>query len=148
VDRGAVRGHHARAYGRQAVDGRRDVAVVRTDDLFARAVAPLVGKTIHRIAFCSSSPHAILVLDGAGWHASKGDVAPDNVTLLTLPPYAPELNPVENVWQYLRSNKLAITVFDGYADIVDKCCNAWNFFANDKAAITSITTRQWAQVNL
>ena len=92
--------------------------------------------------------HAILILDGAGWHASKDLMVPDNVTLLILPPYAPELNPVENVWQYLRANKLAITVFDGYADIVDKCCNAWNFFANDTAAVTSITTRQWAQVNL
>jgi hypothetical protein len=100
----------------------------------ARAVAP--------------GAHAILVLDGAGWHASKDLIVPDNVTLLILPPYAPELNPVENVWQYLRSNKLAITVFDSYADIVDKCCTAWNFFANDTAAVTSITTRQWAQVNI
>ena len=48
--------------------------------------------------------HALLVLDGAGWHGGGGLVVPDNITLLTLPPYAPELNPVENVWQYLRGN--------------------------------------------
>ena len=48
----------------------------------------------------------------------------------------------------VRQNKLAITVFDGYDDIVDKCCRAWNFFADDKSAITSITSRQWAQVNI
>lgn len=53
----------------------------------------------------------------------------DNLTLLHLPPYARELNPAENVWEYLRKNKLAISVFDGYADIVDKYCQAWNFFA-------------------
>ena len=52
--------------------------------------------------------HAVLVLDGAGWHGGKDLAVPDNITLLTLPPYAPELNPVENVWQYLRGNKLAI----------------------------------------
>ena len=56
-------------------------------------------------------------------------------------------SPVENVWAYLRANKLAITVFDSYDDIVDACCKAWNFFANDPNAVTSITTRSWEQVN-
>ena len=91
--------------------------------------------------------HALLVLDGAGWHGSKDLAVPDNITLLPLPPYAPELNPVENVWQYLRANKLAITVFDSYAEIVDKCCQAWNFFANDPEIVTSITARKWATVS-
>lgn len=91
--------------------------------------------------------HAILVLDGAGWHAAKDLEVPGNVTLLPLPPYAPELNPVENVWAYLRANKLAITVFDTYEDIVTACCNAWNFFANDPHAISSITSRPWAAVS-
>ena len=91
--------------------------------------------------------HALLVLDGAGWHASNDLAVPGNITLLPLPPYAPELNPIENVWQYLRANKLAITVFDGYDDIVDKCCQAWNFFASDAKLVASITSRKWAQVN-
>ena len=91
--------------------------------------------------------HAVLVLDGAGWHGGKDLGVPGNISLITLPPYAPELNPIENVWQFLRSNKLAITVFDNYEEIVEKCCSAWNFFANDKAAVASITTRSWARVN-
>ena len=52
---------------------------------------------------------------------------------------------MENVWQFLRANKLAITVFDDYNDIVAKCCDAWNFFANDKPAVASITARNWAK---
>ncbi len=48
--------------------------------------------------------HAVLVLDGAGWHGAANLAIPDNLTLLPLPPYSPELNPVENVWQYLRQN--------------------------------------------
>ena len=91
--------------------------------------------------------HAVLVLDGAGWHGGKGLVVPDAISLLTLPPYAPELNPVENVWQYLRANWLAISVFDGYDAIVAACCAAWNRFADDPAAVSSITSREWAQVN-
>jgi hypothetical protein len=92
--------------------------------------------------------HAVLVLDGAGYHVAKELKVPDNIYLLHLPPYSPELNPVENVWAYLRDNKLAITIFEDYVHIVDKCCDAWNFFANDKQAITSITTRAWAKVNV
>ena len=92
--------------------------------------------------------HAVLVLDGAGWHGGKGLVVPENISLLTLPPYAPELNPVENVWQYLRGNKLAITVFDSYDAIVDACCIAWNFFASNSDTVTSITSRSWAEVSL
>ena len=86
----------------------------------------------------ASGAHALLILDGAGWHGSAELEVPDNITLLKLPPYSPELNPMENVWAYLRANKLAISVFDNYEQIVDRCCEAWNFFANDKTAITSI----------
>jgi hypothetical protein len=63
--------------------------------------------------------HAVLVLDGAGWHGGHAMVVPDNLSLVVLPPYSPELNPVENVWQYLRANWLAISVFDDYDAIVD-----------------------------
>ena len=90
----------------------------------------------------------LLILDGAGWHGGKDLVVPQNITPLTLPPYSPELNPVENVWQYLRANKLANTVFDSYDEILDQCSAAWNFFANDQAAITSITSRAWAAVDV
>lgn len=91
--------------------------------------------------------HAVLVIDGAGWHSAKALTVPDNISLLRLPPYSPELNPVENVWAYLRANKLAITVFNTYEEIVDACCNAWNFCANDPKAIASITSREWAKVS-
>ena len=89
--------------------------------------------------------HAILVLDSAGWHGSKALQVPENITLLPLPPYAPELNPVENIWAYLRANKLAISVFDTYEQIVEACCQAWNFFANDPEAIRSIASREYAK---
>lgn len=89
--------------------------------------------------------HAVLVMDGAGWHGSAALRVPHNITILTLPPYAPELNPVENIWAYLRSNKLAISVFDSYDDIVERCCKAWNFFANDPDRIRSIADRHYAK---
>jgi transposase len=95
----------------------------------------------------ASGAHAVLVLDGAGWHGARDLAVPDNIFLLPLPPCAPELNPVENVWAYLRANKLDVTVFDTYDDIVDACCKAWNFLANNPNAIASITSRDWAAVS-
>ena len=92
---------------------------------------------------------AVLVCDGAGWHQLGGKlVMPDNVVLLHLPPYSPELNCMENVWDYLRQNKLSGLVWESYDDIVEACKNAWNWLVDDPARITSIGTREWASVSL
>jgi hypothetical protein len=92
--------------------------------------------------------HAVLVLDGAGWHTSPRLRVPANISLLPLPRYAPELNPVENIWEYLRQNWLSHRVWDGYDAIVEACCDAWNRLMRMPARITSITRRPWAQVKL
>ena len=92
---------------------------------------------------------AVLTCDGAGWHQPGGQlVVPDNIVLLHLPPYSPELNPMENVWDYLRQNKLCALVWDSYEAIVEACKTAWNWLIADPARITSIGTREWACVNL
>ncbi len=90
--------------------------------------------------------HAVVTLDGAGWHQTGGRLKlPDNISLLALPPYSPELNPQENIWQFLRQNYLANSVFDTYEAIVNACCNAWNSLIAQPQRITSIATRQWAR---
>ena len=92
--------------------------------------------------------HAILILDGAGWHQTGGRLSvPENITLVPLPPYAPELNPVENVWGFLRQNILSNRVWDTYEAIVDACCSAWNSLIATPDRITSIATRDWAQAS-
>ena len=88
--------------------------------------------------------HAVLILDQAGWHLSARLVAPDNITLLPLPPRSPELNPVENVWQFMRENWLSNRVFKSYEDIVALCCDAWNNLSDRPWKIMSIGMRQWA----
>lgn len=93
--------------------------------------------------------HAVVLLDGAGWHQTGGKLnVPDNISLLKLPAYSPELNPVENIWQYLRQNQLSNRVFESYDAIVDACCDAWNALATEKGRIQSIASRPWAAVNL
>jgi transposase len=87
--------------------------------------------------------HAILLLDQAGWHVSKRLSIPDNITLLPLPPKSPELNPVENIWQFMRDNWLSNRVFKSYDDILDHCCFAWNKLIDMPWKIISIGTRDW-----
>lgn len=96
----------------------------------------------------AAGTHAVLVLDGAGWHQKGGELTvPNNITLLPLPPYAPELNPMELVWEYLRGNKLCALVWDTYDAIVEACRRAWQFLINDPGRIRSIGTRDWASAS-
>ena len=91
--------------------------------------------------------HAVLVCDGAGWHQKgKKLEVPENITLLSLPPYSPELNPAENIWQFLRQNHLSNRVFESYDDVLDACCEAWNALVAEPNRIASIATRHWASV--
>lgn len=97
----------------------------------------------------TTGAHAVLIVDGAGWHqAGQRLRVPDNISLLRLPPYSPELNPMENVWEFLRANKLCNLVWDTYEEIVDDCVNAWNFLINDPDRIRSIGARSWACVSV
>lgn len=88
--------------------------------------------------------HAVLLLDQAGWHLSGRLVVPDNITLMSLPPKCPELNPVENVWEFMRENWLSNRIFKSYEDILDHCCYAWNKLVDQPWRIMSIGTREWA----
>lgn len=95
----------------------------------------------------AADAHAVVILDGAGWHRSQGLVVPAKITLLELPPYSPELNPVERVWHYLRSHWLANSVFRSLADIMDACETAWNRFAADHALIRSLCAVGWTSAS-
>ena len=88
--------------------------------------------------------HAVVMLDQAGWHTSLALEVPGNITLMPLPPRSSELNPVENVWQFMRENWLSNRVFKSYDDILDHCCQAWNNLVSQPARIASIGTRKWA----
>jgi putative transposase len=88
--------------------------------------------------------HAVVLLDQAGWHTSSKLVVPPNISLLALPPKSPELNPTENVWQYMRDNWLSNRVFESTSDIVDHCCHAWNKLIDQPWTIMSIGLRDWA----
>lgn len=94
----------------------------------------------------AAGSHAVLLLDQAGWHTTRKLVIPANITLLHLPPRSPELNPAENIWQYLRQTWLSNRVFESYNDICSACCEAWNNLVSEAGRIASIATRDWAAI--
>jgi len=104
---------------------------------------------LEEISQCvATGTHAVLVPDGAGWHQTGGRlVVPENISLMPLPPYAPELNPIENIWEFLRGNFLRHRVWVTSNDILDACCAAWNSLIQTPERIASIATRSWANVS-
>jgi hypothetical protein len=94
----------------------------------------------------AAGAHAVLLMDRAGWHTTGQLKVPKNLTLIFLPSRSPELNPVENIWQYLRSNWLSNSVFENHNAIIDAACNAWNRLMAQPQAITSIGMRKWAHI--
>lgn len=90
---------------------------------------------------------AAVICDGAGWHKAGGALrVPGNLMLIPLPPYSPELNSMENVWEYLRANRLSFSVWEDYDAIVEACASAWNWFMAEPGRIRSIGAREWATV--
>ncbi len=88
--------------------------------------------------------HAVILVDQAGWHTTPKLEVPGNITLMELPPRAPELNPVENLWQFIRDNWLSNRVFQTYEDILAHCCEAWNKLIDQPWHIRTIGMREWA----
>lgn len=110
-----------------------------------RCDIPAMNLHVAEIAACvAPGAHAVLLRDQAGWHLSDRVVVPTNITLLPLPSKCPELNPVENIWQFMRDNWLSNRVFASYQNIVDHCCYAWNTLVAQPWTIMSIGFREWA----
>ena len=88
--------------------------------------------------------HGVIVLDGAGWHRSGDLLVPPNLTLLHLPPYSPELNPMEQIILFLKSNRFANRVFKDVAALKEACRTGWQWLTDQPDVITKTTRRNWA----
>ncbi|WP_175422519.1 IS630 family transposase [Vibrio scophthalmi] len=112
-------------------------------------VVPWVNKDIminHLVQISKATEkgrHAVVIMDGAGWHTDDIASELNNVSIIKLPPYSPELNPIEQVWSWLRQHYLANQSFTDYNDIVCKVCRAWNGFLECRDRVTKMCQRDW-----
>ena len=89
--------------------------------------------------------HGILLMDKAGWHTAGELRVPENLSLVFLPPYSPELNPIERLWLHLRDNRLSHCVFQTTEGIIDTCCEAWNWLLAETGRIRSLCSYPWLE---
>lgn len=82
-----------------------------------------------------------LCCDGAAWHKSKGLIVPENIQLLSIPPYTPEMNPIEQIWKGIRKRGFRNEAFHTLEKVVDRLCDTVMGLTNE--VISSITCRQW-----
>ena len=89
--------------------------------------------------------HIVLLLDQASWHTSHNLQSSPRITLLPIPPYSPELNPMEQVWQWLKHVCLSNRVFKDFDEIVDATADAWNRFLKE-CSVKTMCYRSWANM--
>jgi len=138
------------AWRSRAINGPTSFSAVRpaTGEDFT-LVLPVVNAAVMDLflaQFSAAVPadaHAVLVLDGAGWHDERALTVPNNLTLVPLPAYSPELNPVERIWLYLRERFLSLRFFPDTEAIVEACCRAWNALTAEPGRIRSLCAFPW-----
>src|SRR5260370_8986098 len=90
----------------------------------------------------------VMVLEGAGWHQSASPSRGDNLGLFTLPPYSPELNPVEHLWDDLREKSFHNRVFDSIDALEHHLCDSLRNLELDHQRVRSIVASPWIIVAL
>ena len=107
------------------------------------------GMRKHLMLISNSTPkgkHSVVIMDRASWHQSYLADEFNNLTIIHIPAYSPELNPIEQVWRWIRENELANRCFENYNDIVEQCCRAWNRFCEDTSRVISLCYRDWTNL--
>jgi transposase len=125
------------AYAAASVDGNMDSLIL------PHVNGECMQIFLDEVAARHLNDRIVMVLDGAGWHKSKSLMIPDNLRLLSLPPYSPELNPVEHIWDDLREKEFHNRVFDSIDSLEDHLEKALHDMEHDHDRIRSIVAWPW-----
>jgi hypothetical protein len=85
----------------------------------------------------------LMVMDGAGWHKAKALRVPENMALIFLPPYSPQLNPVEHIWDSIRENDFRNEVFNSIEGVEERLMRSLAALEKDPASVASMTGFPW-----
>lgn len=131
------------AYIFGAVCPERDTGVALVFERVNTEVMNLMLAEISRAV--EPQAHGVVLLDQAGWHVAEDLEVPDNLTLVRLPPYSPELNAIERLWQVMRNTILSHRLFADIQHILNACCEAWNILIRQPGRIKSTCGYAWAR---
>ena len=123
-------------------------AVSPLDGQFRSLILPFVNAELMSmfLSFVSDSfpdDHCVFCLDGAGWHKAKDLEVPANMSLIFLPPYSPELNPVEHIWEYTRENDFRNRACQSMDEVTDILCESLSHLASSPDLVRSMTCFDW-----
>ena len=96
---------------------------------------------LKRLSQAFKEYYLILIMDNAVWHKSKTLNIPENIELMFIPPYTPELNPIEQIWKEIREKGFTNEVFPTLEHVIDRLCEIINNLTND--VVKSICKREW-----
>lgn len=150
----------SRCWSERGLRARVAKQIVRQYVYAYASICPETGEN-HSLVLCGSSTESmnyylqdlsvvynkyriVLCTDNAGWHVSKGLNIPDNIVFLYLPPYSPQLNPVEHLWEYIKERKgFNNKIFNSLEDVVDKLAEALHEIEQEKDVIKSMCNFKW-----
>ena len=118
-------------------DGILDTLIL--PEVHAEAMSLFLAEVAHR----HPSDCILMVLDGAGWHRARDLTIPDNLRLVFLPPYSPELNPAEHIWEEIREKWFPNLVFNSLDAVEDRLMEAVLYLENHPKLTASITGFDW-----
>jgi len=96
---------------------------------------------LRELSAAYSNDFILLVADGAAWHKSNSLQIPENIEIFPLPPYTPEMNPIEQIWKELRKRGFRNEIFQSLDKVIDRLCDT--ICALSQHTIKSITARKW-----
>ena len=126
------------------------IAVCPLDGSMASLVLPEVNAEsmsvfLNEVSLCYPTEHVVMIMDQAGWHKAKSLVVPENITLFWLPPYSPELNPVEHLWDEIREKWFHNRAFASLDTVQDQLVCALRHLLSNPELVKSITCFDWIE---
>ena len=123
-------------------------AVAPHDGLMVSLVIPYTNAKcmsifLSEVASLCPNDHIVMVLDRASWHTAKSLVIPENIELFPLPPYSPELNPTENIWDEIREKGFRNEIFNSLDLVEERLCLILRDLELDPARVKSIVGWNW-----
>ena len=110
-----------------------------TSLILPRADTQMMNLFLEHVATTFANYFLVIQVDQAGWHQAKDLKVPENIRLIPQPPYSPERNPTEHLWEHLREKKLPNLACSSLQEVIDKVCEGLTQLESEPQRLRSMT---------